>query len=75
MKMSGDPINIKKKFYRKAVEYLDKARMVRVFGMSPNCYLGDLFCRKLATIGKQASVAMPSESSTSTLRSSAMPPG
>lgn len=46
---------------RKAVEYLDKARMVRVFGMSPNCYLGDLFCRKLATIGKQASVAMPSE--------------
>lgn len=46
---------------RRAVGYLDEARSVRVFGMSPNCYLGELFCRKLLTIGKQASVAMSSE--------------
>jgi len=40
----------------KAVRILREARTVRVFGLSPNCYLGELFCRKLVTIGKQAAV-------------------
>ena len=46
---------------RRAVRYLDAARIVRVFGLSPNCYVADLFCRKLVTIGKQASVVTAGE--------------
>lgn len=39
---------------RMAVGYLERAELVRLFAQSPNAYLGDLFCRKLLTIGKQA---------------------
>lgn len=45
----------------KAVEYLKNARHVIIFGISPNDYLGQLFKRKLLTIGKYADVVQFSE--------------
>lgn len=44
-----------------AVRYLQHARSVHVFGVSPNTYLGELFCRKMLSIGKTAYVAHPDE--------------
>lgn len=39
-----------------AVRYLQRATRIWVIGLSPNCYLGSLFCRKLVAIGKPAQV-------------------
>lgn len=44
-----------------AVRYLQKAENVWVFGLSPNSYLGSLFCRKMLSIGKPAHVAQSGE--------------
>ena len=44
-----------------AVRYLTHARSVHVFGVSPNTYLGELFCRKMLSIGKTACVVHPDE--------------
>ncbi|OUP10842.1 MurR/RpiR family transcriptional regulator [Collinsella sp. An2] len=41
--------------------YLQHAKCVHVFGVSPNTYLGELFCRKLLSVGKTAHVASPDE--------------
>lgn len=41
----------------KAVQYLLKARHVVIFGLSPNVFLGELFRRKMITIGKQIDIA------------------
>ena len=41
---------------RRAVNYLVNAKRVAIFGSSPNIYLGELFRRKLLTIGKAAEV-------------------
>ncbi|MBQ9327400.1 MAG: MurR/RpiR family transcriptional regulator [Solobacterium sp.] len=46
---------------RMAVRYLEGADRIVIFGMSPNLYLGELFARKLQTIGKTAMVVNPSE--------------
>lgn len=40
-----------------AVQYLLKARHVVIFGLSPNVFLGELFRRKMITIGKQIDIA------------------
>lgn len=45
----------------KAVTYLKQARHVAIFGVSPNDYLGQLFKRKLLSIGKHADVVQFSE--------------
>lgn len=37
-----------------AVRHLERARHVWVFGENPNHFVGELFCRKLQTIGQQA---------------------
>ena len=44
-----------------AVRYLQKTDSVWVFGLSPNNYLGSLFCRKMLSIGKPAHVAQSGE--------------
>lgn len=41
----------------KATDYLYKANRVVIFGLSPNVYLGELFKRKMITIGKNIEVA------------------
>lgn len=41
----------------KAVQYLLKARHIVIFGLSPNVFLGELFRRKMITIGKQIDIA------------------
>lgn len=41
----------------RAVRLLQDARSVWVFGVSPNSYLGGLFCRKMMSTGKPAHVA------------------
>ena len=46
----------------KAINDLVKANNVVIFCSSPNTYLGELFKRKLLTIGKRANVAMNGES-------------
>ena len=46
---------------RMAVRYLEQADRIVIFGLSPNLYLGELFARKLRTIGKTAMVVNPSE--------------
>ncbi len=46
---------------RMAVRHLEHADRIVVFGLSPNLYLGELFARKLRTIGKTAMVVNPSE--------------
>lgn len=43
------------------VRYLQQARAVWVFGQSPNSYLGELFCRKMLTVGKPAHIAQSGE--------------
>lgn len=40
-----------------ATEYLLKARHIVIFGLSPNVFLGELFRRKMITIGKQIDIA------------------
>lgn len=40
----------------KATDYLYKANRVVIFGLSPNVYLGELFKRKMITIGKNIEV-------------------
>lgn len=45
----------------KATAYLLKARHVVIFGLSPNIFLGELFRRKLITIGKQIDIAKSGE--------------
>lgn len=44
-----------------AVNYIDEARNIVIFANSPNLYLGELFKRKLFTIGKMATVAATGE--------------
>lgn len=46
----------------KATQYLLKANHIVIFGLSPNIYLGELFRRKLVTIGKQVDIARSGES-------------
>lgn len=41
--------------------YLHRAQNVWVFGISPNDYLGSLFCRKLLSVGKPAQVVRTGE--------------
>lgn len=43
------------------VRYLQRAQNVWVFGISPNDYLGSLFCRKLLSVGKTAQVVRSGE--------------
>ena len=40
-----------------ATDYLLKARHIVIFGLSPNIFLGELFRRKIITIGKQIDIA------------------
>lgn len=54
----------------KAVKYLKDAGCVVIFGASPNIYLGELFRRKLNTIGKSAYVAVPGETGISAVNMS-----
>ena len=44
-----------------AVRYLQEAENVWMFGLSPNSYLGSLFCRKMLSVGKSAHVAQSGE--------------
>ena len=44
-----------------AVRYLQAAESIWVFGLSPNTYLGSLFCRKMLSVGKSAHVAQSGE--------------
>ena len=44
-----------------AVNYLLKAKRIVIFGLSPNIYLGELFRRKLITIGKVVDIARSGE--------------
>lgn len=46
----------------KATAYLLKARHIVIFGISPNSFLGELFRRKMITIGKQVDLARSGES-------------
>lgn len=46
---------------RRATDYLDRASHIEIFCSSPNTYLGELFKRKLITIGKSANVAISGE--------------
>lgn len=41
----------------KATDYMFKANRVVIFGLSPNVYLGELFRRKMITIGKNVEIA------------------
>ena len=41
----------------KAVNYLLKAKHIVIFGLSPNVFLGELFRRKMITIGKPIDIA------------------
>lgn len=45
----------------KATSYIVKAKNIVIFGLSPNVYLGELFRRKLVTIGKKVEIAHPGE--------------
>lgn len=40
-----------------ATEYLLKAKRIVIFGLSPNIFIGELFRRKMITIGKQVDIA------------------
>lgn len=44
-----------------ATKYLINAKHIVIFGVSPNAYLGELFRRKLITIGKQIDIARSDE--------------
>lgn len=46
---------------RMAVRWLENADHIMIFGLSPNSCLGELFARKLRTIGKHVSVVPSSE--------------
>ena len=46
----------------KATTYLLKAKHIFIFGVSPNTFLGELFRRKMITIGKQVDLARAGES-------------
>lgn len=50
-----------KEMLNKAADYLAGAENVVIFSSSPNTYLGELFKRKLLTIGKRAAVAKSGE--------------
>lgn len=45
-----------------ATNMLIRAKHIVIFGLSPNIFLGELFRRKLITIGKQIDIANPGES-------------
>ena len=53
---------LKKETLQKAADCLVKAEQIVIFCSSPNTYLGELFKRKLITIGKHASVPVIGES-------------
>lgn len=53
---------LKREDLQKATDYLVKADRIVIFCSSPNTYLGELFKRKLITIGKNASVPVIGES-------------
>ena len=40
-----------------ATSYLLKAKHIVIFGLSPNIFLGELFRRKMITIGKSIDIA------------------
>lgn len=44
-----------------AVTYLNEANRIVIFGLSPNIFLGELFRRKMSTIGKQVDIVKPGE--------------
>ena len=50
------------KMIEKAKRYLLGAERVLILGLSPNIFLGELFRRKMVTIGKSVYVATPGES-------------
>lgn len=50
------------KLIEQASNYLLQSQRVVIFGISPNIYLGELFRRKLMTIGKQIDIARQGES-------------
>lgn len=50
-----------KEVLKKAADYLAGAENIVIFSSSPNTYLGELFKRKLLTIGKRAAVAKSGE--------------
>lgn len=47
---------------KQAVDILVKAEYIVIFGLSPNIYLGELFKRKLISIGKKIEIASQDES-------------
>lgn len=53
---------LRKETLQNAADYLVKANRIVIFCSSPNTYLGELFKRKLFTIGKNASVPISGES-------------
>lgn len=57
---SADLLDIR--VVEKATEYLLNAQHIVIFGAFPNVFLGELFRRKLITIGKQVDIARPGES-------------
>lgn len=46
---------------KKATDLLVNARRIVIYGLSPHIYLGQLFCRKMMTIGKDAVCCRPGE--------------
>ncbi|WP_314723500.1 MurR/RpiR family transcriptional regulator [Enterocloster bolteae] len=52
---------LKKEVLQKATDYLVRANQIEIFCSSPNTYAGELFKRKLITIGKRANVAVSGE--------------
>lgn len=50
-----------KEVLKKAADYLTGAENIVIFSSSPHTYLGELFKRKLLTIGKRAAVAKSGE--------------
>lgn len=50
-----------KEVLKKAADYLAGAENIVIFSSNPNTYLGELFKRKLLTIGKRAAVAKSGE--------------
>ncbi len=52
---------LKPEIIDQAVEYLLKANYIMIFGLSPNQYIGELFKRRLMTIGRHVSVVSSGE--------------
>ncbi|MDD7390625.1 MAG: MurR/RpiR family transcriptional regulator [Lachnospiraceae bacterium] len=46
---------------KKAADLLVNARRIVIYGFSPHVYCGQLFCRKMMTIGKDADCCRPGE--------------